>query len=72
VEQTVEFAPYGSGAMWIDGERKASIEGASRAVLGDGQRVRVSLAPGAHTLTVRTCAAETYGGFYLVGREAPP
>lgn len=72
IEQTVEFAPYGSGSLWVDGERKASIDVPRRAVLGEGERVRLSLARGPHTMTVSTCAAEGYGGFYLVGREAAP
>jgi hypothetical protein len=71
-EQTIEFAPYGSGSLWVDGERKASIETPRRAVLGQGERVRLSLAGGPHTMTVTTCAADGYGGFYLVGREASP
>jgi hypothetical protein len=69
VEQAVEFAPYGSGSLWVDGERTASIDVPRRAVLGQGERVRLSLARGPHTMTVTTCAADGYGGFYLVGRE---
>jgi len=71
IEGTVEFAPYGAGSLWVDGERSASIDTPRRAILGDGERVHLSLARGPHTMTVTTCAAEGYGGFYLVGREAP-
>jgi hypothetical protein len=71
MEGTVEFAPYGAGSLWVDGERSASIDTPRRAVLGEGERVRLSLARGPHTMTVTTCAADGYGGFYLVGREAP-
>jgi hypothetical protein len=72
LEQTIEFAPYGSGSLWIDGEKKASIDASRQAVLGEGERVRLSLVRGPHTMTVTTCAADGYGGFYLVGREATP
>ena len=72
IEPAVEFAPYGSGSLWVDGERKASIDAPRHAVLGEGERVRLSLARGPHTMTVTTCAADGYGGFYLVGREASP
>jgi hypothetical protein len=70
-EGAVEFAPYGPGSLWVDGERKASIDAPLRAVLGQGERVPLSLPPGPHTMTVNTCAADGYGGFYLLAREGP-
>jgi hypothetical protein len=71
-EATIEFAPYGTGSLWVDGEKKASVDITRRAILGQGEHVRLSLAPGLHAMTVATCAAEGYGGFYLLTREPLP
>jgi hypothetical protein len=64
-----ELAPSGPTTLWLDGRFLASTAGNPGAVLGEGIRLPVDLAPGLHRITVRTCPAKDgRSGFYLVER----
>jgi hypothetical protein len=64
-----ELTPFGSAELRIGDVIRVSSTGTPKAILGRGKRVRVTLAPGSHRFTVRTCADESgQNGFYLLAR----
>lgn len=69
----VDFAPFGPAELTLDGERLVRSEGV-RAFLAAATRVDRSVAPGSHTLRVRTCpdSVARINGFYLVDRSGAP
>lgn len=69
---SLELAPYGPAELFLDGERQVALGGDPRAVLGEGVRLDLHPAPGAHLLAVRTCPSQEPArtGFYLLRR--PP
>jgi hypothetical protein len=71
LQLAVEFSPYGTAAVFVDGRPIASILSPRGAVLGRGGIIAYTLAAGRHVLALRTCPAEGRVGFYAVirGRE---
>jgi hypothetical protein len=66
-----EFAPQGASALFIDGRPLVTILGEPTAILGKGVAVPIALSPGIHLVSVRTCPAGGYAGFYLLSRAGP-
>ena len=63
----LEFAPFGPGAITLDGVQLVATRAELGAVLGQGLLVSRALAPGPHVLVVEICPdhARTWHGFYL-------
>jgi hypothetical protein len=61
--QRFTFAPYGPGAVAIDGKVVASSNG-TYAILS--RAVNIDVPAGAHRLAIRTCGAGGFNGYYLV------
>jgi hypothetical protein len=61
--QRFAFAPYGAGAVAIDGKVVASSSG-TYAILS--RAVNVDVPAGSHLLAIRTCGARGFNGYYLV------
>lgn len=70
IRPVFELAPWGPTRLWLDDRLLVSQFGESAAILGRGPRVVLDLAPGAHQLTVETCAVDARArqGFYLLAR----
>jgi hypothetical protein len=71
LQRPYEFAPQGASALFIDGRAVVTVLGEPAAILGKGVVVPVALSPGIHLLSVRTCPARGYAGFYLLSRGGP-
>ncbi len=68
----LEFAPYGRGELWIDGQRRLAIGNDTGAILGRAARLEVHLPAGDHRFEVTTCPPRNevqHNGFYLLERE---
>jgi hypothetical protein len=63
-----ELAPQGPTRVVVDGRPVATVPGGARAVLGQGAMVTVS--SGEHLISVDTCPADGFAGFYLRDRGA--
>ena len=50
-----EFAPFGTGRLWIDGQLAVTVPEAQHAVLGQGALLSATLSPGAHSFVVEVC-----------------
>jgi hypothetical protein len=65
------FSPWGPSQLFIDGVQAANVDRRLNAVPGLGVRVDRDVTPGIHTVSVRTCRAGDYAGFYLVDLNVP-
>jgi hypothetical protein len=68
----LEFAPYGSATLWVDGDQILSVPTPQRAVLGRGIRTQLRLGRGVHVFEVQTCPHGGRNGFYLVEGSRTP
>jgi hypothetical protein len=66
-QRLIEFAPYGDAQVFLDDAALAAIPPRA-ATLGRGVTLPLTLAPGPHRLTVRTCARDGHLGFYALVR----
>ena len=65
----LEVAPYGRAEVYLDDALAARLPSGSAAVLGAGVLIPLTLEPGIHRLTIRTCPAESQLGFYALVRN---
>lgn len=63
--KVIEFAPWGTGHVEIDGQRTGFVTRPARAILGAGARIAADLGEGRHRVEVTSCADQGRNGFYL-------
>jgi len=64
----LEVSPYGSADIYVDDALVAAIPSPRLAVLGNGVIIPLTLDPGRHRITVRTCPSGDAVGFYALVR----
>jgi len=65
----LEVAPYGRAEVYLDDALAARVPSGTSAVLGAGVMIPLTLEPGIHRLTIRTCPTDGQLGFYALVRS---